>query len=152
MRRLRLIGHNKLHVTPAVIHWPPGHSVTPFDPVTIHWPLGWTNWPLGVDIDHFENHWCRRICILCQQTSPKHWFGNMNITSNCNVTNSAHQIQRTTICHWMKPPHEFFCVRHCMKHINSVVQSSCNPGDIPKSWKYREQSKCHPRMAKEKKH
>jgi len=26
------MGHNKLHVTPAVIHWPPGHSVTPIRP------------------------------------------------------------------------------------------------------------------------
>ena len=47
---------------------------------------------------------CRKICILCQQTSPKRWFGNMSMTSNCDVTNSAHQIQMTTICHWMKPP------------------------------------------------
>ena len=34
---------------------------------------------------------CRWTCILCQQTSPKHWFGNMNMTSNCDITNSAHQ-------------------------------------------------------------
>ena len=47
---------------------------------------------------------CRRICIMCQQTSPKHWFGNMNMTSNCDVTNSAHQIQMATTCHWMKSP------------------------------------------------
>ena len=39
---------------------------------------------------------------LCKQTSPKHWFGNMTITSNYDVTNSAHQIQLTTICHRMK--------------------------------------------------
>jgi len=50
----------------------------------------------------------RRICLLCQQTSPKRWFGNMNMTSNCDVTKSAHQIQMTTICHWMKTPHENF--------------------------------------------
>ena len=24
---------------------------------------------------------CWRICILCQETSPKRWFGNMNMTS-----------------------------------------------------------------------
>jgi len=45
---------------------------------------------------------CRRICIMCQQTSPKRWFGNLNITSNCDVTNSAHQMQITTTCHCMK--------------------------------------------------
>jgi len=32
--------------------------------------------------------------------------------SSCDVTNSAHQIQMTTICHWMKPPMKIFCVRH----------------------------------------
>ena len=44
------------------------------------------------------------ICILCQQTSPKRWFGNMEITLNCDVTDSAHQIQMTTIWPWTKPP------------------------------------------------
>jgi len=37
----------------------------------------------------------------------------MNMTSNCDVTNSAHQIQMTTICHWMQTPMKIFCVRHC---------------------------------------
>jgi len=46
--------------------------------------------------------------IWCQQTLPKRWFANMNITSNCDVTNSPYQIQTTTIRHWMKPPHENF--------------------------------------------
>jgi len=44
------------------------------------------------------------MCILCQQTSPKCLFGNRTMTSFCDVTNSAHQIQMTTLCHWMKPP------------------------------------------------
>jgi len=43
------------------------------------------------------------MCILCQQTSPKHWFGNRTMTSFCAVTNSAHQMQMTTLCRWMKP-------------------------------------------------
>jgi len=38
----------------------------------------------------------RKMCILCQQTSPKHWFKKGTMTSNCDVTNSAHQIQMTT--------------------------------------------------------
>jgi len=55
---------------------------------------------------------CRRICILCQQTSPKRWFGNMNMTSNCGVTNNAHQIKiTTTICYWMNHPMKIFYVR-----------------------------------------
>jgi len=36
----------------------------------------------------------------------------MNMTLNFDVTNSAHQIQMTTIFHWMKHPHENFWVRH----------------------------------------
>jgi len=39
-------------------------------------------------------------------------FRNLNMTSNSDVANSAHQIQLTTICHWMKPPMKIFCVRH----------------------------------------
>jgi len=49
----------------------------------------------------------RKMCILFQQTSPKRWFGNRTITSNCDVTNSAHQIKMTTLCHWMTPPWKF---------------------------------------------
>ena len=30
------------------------------------------------------------------------------MTSNCDVTNSAHQIQMTTICRWVIPTHENF--------------------------------------------
>jgi len=46
--------------------------------------------------------------ILCQQTSPKCWVGDVNMTSNRDIPNSAHQIQMTTIFHWMKSPHENF--------------------------------------------
>ena len=58
--------------------------------------------------------------MLCQQTSPKRWFGKIYTTSNCDVTNSAHQIKMTTICHWMKNPMKIFSVRHCQKHINAI--------------------------------
>jgi len=44
----------ELFIDPLAIQWPS------FDPVTIYRPLGWSNWPLGVDIDHFENHWLRQ--------------------------------------------------------------------------------------------
>jgi len=50
--------------------------------------------------------------ILCQQTPPKRWFGNRTMTSNCDVTKRGHQIQMTTLCHWMKPPTKIFCVLH----------------------------------------
>jgi len=37
----------------------------------------------------------------------------MNMTSNSDVTNSAHQIQMDTLCHWMNAsPKKIFCVRH----------------------------------------
>jgi len=32
---------------------------------------------------------CGIICMLRQQTSPKRWFGNVNMTSYCDVTNRA---------------------------------------------------------------
>ena len=35
----------------------------------------------GVDVEKYA--------LLCQQTSPKRWFGNMEMTSNCDVTNST---------------------------------------------------------------
>jgi len=61
--RLTIIFNRRLHcssrfqqlfIDPLAIQWPP------FDPLTIYQPLGWPNWPLGVDIDHFENH-CTRL-------------------------------------------------------------------------------------------
>ena len=54
----------------------------------------------------------RKMCILCQQTSPKRWFGNRTMTSNCDVTISAHQIKMTTLCRWMNPLMKIICVRH----------------------------------------
>jgi len=40
---------------------------------------------------------CRRICKLCQQTSPKRWFGNIYMTSNCDVRNSCN-VRRIVAC------------------------------------------------------
>jgi len=53
-----------------------------------------------------------KYALLCQQTSPKRWFGNMDMMSNCDVTNNAHQLQMTTIWPWTKLPMKIFCVRH----------------------------------------
>jgi len=37
----------------------------------------------------------------------------MEMTSNCDATNSAHQMQMTTLWPWTKtPPMKIFCVRH----------------------------------------
>jgi len=69
------------------------------------------------------------MCILCQQTSPKRWFGNRTITSFCDVTNSAHQIQMTTLCRWMKPPHEKFLRTPLDVSVESFTQAvylNCN--------------------------
>jgi len=35
----------------------------------------------------------------------------MNVTSNCDVTKTAHHKQMTTICNWMNPPMKIFYVR-----------------------------------------
>ena len=59
------------------------------------------------------------MCILCQQTSPKRWFGNRTMTSFCDVTNSANQIQMTTQCHWMKPPREKFLRTPLFEQLSS---------------------------------
>ena len=41
----------------------------------------------------------RIICMLCQQTSPKRWFASVDMTSYCDLTNSAYQTTVTTIRH-----------------------------------------------------
>ena len=52
-----LVMHDKIVHNPKIclelsaIQWPP------FDSVTIYRSLVWSNWPLGVDFDHFKNHW-----------------------------------------------------------------------------------------------
>ena len=42
---------------------------------------------------------CRIICMVCQQTSPKYWFANVNTTSYRDVTNSVYPVTMTTIRH-----------------------------------------------------
>ena len=74
----------------------------------------------GVDVEKYE--------LLCQETSPKRWFRNMEMTSNCDITNNEHQIQMTTIWPWTNPPPmKIFCVRHC-GHSNAYWSGlSCRP-------------------------
>jgi len=68
----------------------------------------------------------RKMCILCQQTSPKRWIGNRTMTSNCDVTISPHQIQMTPLCHWMKAPHENF-LRTPLLALFIFTRVWCNP-------------------------
>ena len=74
----------------------------------------------GVDVEKYA--------LLCQQTSPKRWFGNVEMTSNCDVTNSANQIQMATI--WPltnPPPMKIFCVRHWLPHkLCRFTPNLCN--------------------------
>ena len=60
--------------------------MAPFDPLTIYQPLGLpNNWPLGVDIDHFENH-CTR---------PRRWESR----AVCYILAILeHQIINTIVC------------------------------------------------------
>jgi len=52
---------------------------------------------------------------------------NMNMTSKYDVTNNAHQIQMTPICHWMNPQNEnFLRTPLVLTHWASLK------GDIPK--------------------
>jgi len=37
--------------------------------------------------------------MLYQQTSPKRWFANVNMTSYCDVTSSVYAVTITTIRH-----------------------------------------------------
>ena len=67
------------------------------------------------------------MCILCQQTSPKRWFGNRTMTSFYDVTNSAHQIQKNTNYPMPlnePPPHEKFLrtpLIGCKTHRGSAL-------------------------------
>jgi len=67
-----------------------------------------------------------KYALFSQQTSPKRWFGNMDMTSNCDVTNSADQIQMTTIWPWTKTsPMKIFCVRHCRGKSRREAATAC---------------------------
>jgi len=58
--------HDKIIHNPKICLERTGHSVTPIRSRDIYRPLGWSNGPLGVDIDHFENHW-----VNCSLSSRK---------------------------------------------------------------------------------
>jgi len=48
----------------------------------------------------------------------------MNMTSNCDVTKTAHQTQMTTLCPWMNPPMKIFCARYCARKNCAFFKNS----------------------------
>jgi len=60
----------------------------------------------------------------------------MEMTSNCDVTNSTHQIQMTTIWPWTKPPHGNFLRTPLVElqqfHTDLHCQNSCLSEDASK--------------------
>jgi len=70
------------------------------------------------------------ICTLCQQTSPKHWFANVNMTSYSVVTNSVYPVTMTTI-------------RHCsiLEFVKGASTQAVAPGitrPLHATWVYRD--------------
>jgi len=55
--------------------------------------------------------------MLCQQTSPKRWFANVNMTSYCDVTNSVYPVTTTTMG-----------LRHCSEIGRGVCNLVVAPG------------------------
>jgi len=39
---------------------------------------------------------CRIVCMLCQQTSPKRWFANVNMALFCDVIKSVYSVTTMT--------------------------------------------------------
>jgi len=75
---------------------------------------------------------CMMMC-LCQKTSPKRWIWNVNLTSQCDVTNSAHPVTMTSIRHCYYCFYAEGCrfdsrfrllrtMQHCGCNINCYVQ------------------------------
>ena len=74
----------------------------------------------GVDVEKYA--------LLCQETLPKRWLGNMEMTSNCDVTNSKQEIQMTTIWPWTKPPlWKFSAYTTDSFHTANAPQLICSP-------------------------
>jgi len=50
----------------------------------------------------------------------------MNMTSNCDVTKSAHQMQMlmATICHWITPPWKFYAYATAVSCAKLVLKLS----------------------------
>jgi len=61
--------------------------------ISFHWPQLFSP-PLPLPL--LRRPW---ICMLCQKTSPKCWFANVNMTSYCDVTNKVYPVTITTTSH-----------------------------------------------------
>jgi len=83
----------------------------------------------------------RKICRLYQKNSPKRCFGNVNMTSYCNITNCVYPVTITTIRHCSvlefgnlvggvqlssRPGHHHTSARHCkdLWYVIILVSSS----------------------------
>jgi len=53
----------------------------PIRPLTIYRHLGWSNWPLGVDIDHFANHWPTPTRLVALQSFSNTHTGHVVLQS-----------------------------------------------------------------------
>jgi len=62
--RFLLEMHDKIIHNPKICLELRGHSVTPIRPRHYLSILGWSNRLLGVDIDHFENHWFKLSLMM----------------------------------------------------------------------------------------
>jgi len=79
----------------------------------------------GVDVEKYA--------LLCQQTSPKLWFGNMEMTSNCDVTNSTPNTNDHHMTLNQNPRHEnflrtplyMFNEHKEISRINAIVARQC---------------------------
>ena len=64
---------------------------------------------------------CRIICMLCQQTSPKRWFANLNKTSYCDVTNTVFPVTMTTTRHCSIPEFGRGASNQAVAPLNATV-------------------------------
>ena len=67
---------------------------------------------------------CKIIYRLWQQTSLKRWFGNVNMTSECDVAKSAYPVTITTIRHCSKRE---FGRGHTIKQSPRASPDLCKP-------------------------
>jgi len=66
----------------------------------------------------------RRICICYQRTSPKRWFGNMSMTSNCDVQ-TAYTKYKWPPYATEQTPMKIFCVAYAsgLAHTHHALVS-----------------------------
>jgi len=73
----------------------------------------------------------------CQQTLPKRWFANVNMTSYCDAISSVYLIAMTTIRHCSIPK---FCRRDTIKQSPRAPPDLCTPLAPSGTWNLRSES------------